>query len=90
MEHEILDVVDGFDNIIGTIDREDYDQLLAQPDRFIRAADLLIMNEEGKLWVPIRTADKRIAPNGYDYGAGGHVESGEDYLSTIIRESWPN
>lgn len=87
MQPEILDVVDGFDRIVGTIDRAEYASLFEQPDRYIRAAEMFIMNHQGELWTPIRTAAKKIAPNGYDYSSAGHVEHGEDYLMTIIRET---
>jgi isopentenyl-diphosphate delta-isomerase len=45
------------------------------------------VNSQGKIWVPIRTADKVIAPNGYDFSVGGHVESGDDYMHTLISEA---
>lgn len=87
MDDEILDVVDGFDRVIGTMNRKDYDKWVQTKTGFIRAANMFVMNDEGKLWTPVRTANKTIAPNGYDFGAAGHVESGEDYLGTIIRET---
>jgi len=87
MDDELLDLVDGHDRVIGTINRKDYKQLLQNDDKFIRASNLFILNDDGKLWTPIRTAHKTIAPNGYDYGAGGHVASGDDYLETIIKEA---
>lgn len=86
VDDEILDVVDGFDRVIGTVNRKDYNQFLRDDSGFIRASELFIVNDEGKLWVPVRTAHKTIAPNGYDYSAAGHVGSGDDYLETIIRE----
>ena len=87
MDDEILDIVDGHDNVIGKLNRKDYKQLLANQSGFIRVSELFIINDEGKVWVPIRTANKTIAPNGYDYSSAGHVESGEGYLETIIREA---
>jgi 8-oxo-dGTP pyrophosphatase MutT (NUDIX family) len=87
LDDELLDVVDGFDRVIGTVNRKDYAQFLNDRKGFIRAAELFILTDQGKLWVPVRTADKTIAPNGYDYAAGGHVESGDDYLTTILRET---
>lgn len=87
MENEVLDIVDKDDLVIGTIDRKDYLRLIDDSLGYIRASELFIMNGEGKLWIPIRTASKIIAPNGYDYSAAGHVESGDSYLNTIIRET---
>ena len=87
MDDELLDLVDGHDTVIGTINRKDYVTLMQDRLGYIRASELFIVNDEGKIWTPIRTADKTIAPNGYDYSAAGHVESGGDYLETIIRET---
>jgi isopentenyldiphosphate isomerase len=87
MDDEILDVVDGFDEVIGTVNRKDYDTWVNQKQGYIRAAELFIVNDKDEVWVPVRTADKRIAPNGYDFSAAGHVESGDDYLKTMIRET---
>lgn len=87
MDDELLDLVDKDDTVIGTINRMDYDRLVSDDLGYIRAADLFILNSKGQIYAPIRTSNKTIAPNGYDYSAGGHVESGDDYLPTIIRES---
>jgi isopentenyldiphosphate isomerase len=87
MDIEILDVVDGHDRVIGTVNRKDYKQFMQDNRGYLRAAELFFMNDEGKIWVPVRTADKTIAPNGYDYSAAGHVVTGEDYLDTAIRET---
>jgi len=86
MDDELLDLVDRNDTVIGTINRKDYSRLVAEKLGYIRAADLFIVNAKGEIYTPVRTAHKTIAPNGFDYSAGGHVGSGEDYLQTIIRE----
>ncbi len=88
MDDEILDLVDENDSVVGTINRKNYSELLEQNLGYIRASELFILNDEGKLWIPIRTATKKIAPNGYDYSAAGHVEAGDTYLETIIRETY--
>jgi len=87
MDDELLDLVDGNDNVIGTINRKDYQRLVDNKLGYIRASELFIVNDEGRIWIPVRTATKTIAPNGYDCSAAGHVESKDDYLSTIIREA---
>jgi len=87
MDDELLDLVNDKDNIIGTINRKNYKDLVSQNLGYIRASELFIINDKDEVWVPIRTASKTIAPNGYDYSAAGHVASGEDYVSTIIRET---
>lgn len=87
MDDEILDVVNGHDEVIGTVNRKDYETFKKSKQGYIRASDMFIMNDKGELWTPIRTADKTIAPNGYDYGVAGHVASGETYMDTVIREA---
>jgi isopentenyldiphosphate isomerase len=83
-EDEVLDLVDEKDHVIGTIARS---QINDMKTGYIRAAELLIQNDEGKLWIPRRQMHKRIAPGGLDFSMGGHVSSAEDYKQTLVRET---
>jgi 8-oxo-dGTP pyrophosphatase MutT (NUDIX family) len=85
-DKETLDLVDDKDEVIGTIDRAEYDRMVAQNLGYIRSVELLIRNSKGKYWIPTRTADKKIAPNGLDYSMGGHVDAGEEYIEAALRE----
>lgn len=87
MDDELLDLVDEHDNVIGSINRMDYNRLVSERLGYIRSADLFIMNSLGQIYTPTRTATKTISPNGLDYSVGGHVGAGEDYMSTILREA---
>ena len=87
MNDEILDLVNKFDQVIGTIKRSQLNEVKQKNLGYFRASDLFIINNDGKLWIPTRTATKKIAPNAYDFSAAGHVSAGEDYLETIIRET---
>lgn len=87
LEDELLDLVDDKDQVIGTILRSEYQNMVDQKLGYIRAVDMFIVNSEGKLWIPKRTANKRIAPNGLDYSVGGHVDSGETYMQALVRET---
>ena len=82
---ELLDLVDKNDNVIGTIWRSKSNSLSETKAGFIRAATALIQNDKGDLWIPRRTADKRIAPNGLDSSMQEHIGSGESYLEATIR-----
>lgn len=84
---EILDLVNAKDQVIGTIPRSEFYRLEDESLGYIRAAELFIINQRGQLWIPTRTANKTIAPNGLDYSMGGHVSSGEDYLTSALRET---
>ncbi len=83
-DDEILDLVDENDQVIGTILRSD--TIGGRHEGFLRAAELLIINNKGELWIPRRQMHKRIAPGGLDFSAAGHVSSGDDYERTLTKE----
>lgn len=80
---EILDLVDENDQVIKTLSR---DEIYANNLKYVRVVELFIRNKKGKLWIPIRGLHKRIAPGGFDTGAGGHVEHGESYEDALKKE----
>ena len=84
-DDELLDLVDNKDTVIGTIWRSDSNKLNETKRGYIRAATALIQNDKGELWIPKRTANKKIAPNGLDSSMQEHVESGETYIEATIR-----
>jgi len=86
-DDEVLDLVDKNDKVIGTILRTQKIKLAGQRVGYLRAAEILICNKYGQLWIPRRSKKKAIAPGGLDYSASGHVASGESYLQTAIRET---
>mgnify|MGYP001260875118 CR=1 FL=1 len=84
MPEEILDLVNEQDEVIGCMPRREiYERGLKN----FRVVHGFLVNSEGKLWIPRRTAKKKIAPNGLDYSVAGHVESGETYEQSFIRET---
>lgn len=85
-EDELLDLVNKNDEIIGTIWRSEYNRLESEDLGYIRAVEMFIVNDKKELWIPKRTAHKKIAPNGLDFSVGGHVSSGESYLEAILKE----
>lgn len=86
MEEELLDIVNSNDAVIGTILRSQYYNLEVSERGNIRCAEMLIQNDQGKLWIPKRTAFKRLAPSALDYSMGGHVSAGETYIESALRE----
>src|SRR3972149_7983318 len=80
---EILDIVDNQDNVIGTLPRSAVYQKNIKNFRVINA---FIINSKGELWIPRRTANKRLCPLALDVSVGGHVESGETYEKAFARE----
>ncbi len=86
-EDELLDLVDMNDEIVQSITRGQYYADQTNYDGLnLRAADLLIQNDKGELWIPRRTMDRKIAPGGLDYSCGGHIGSGETYVEGLLRE----
>lgn len=84
---EILDLVDNEDNVIGTINRDTFQDSLeaGKPLGNIRVTDGFLQNSRGQLWIPRRTANKRLAPNGLDFSVGEHVQASETYQQAILR-----
>jgi len=81
---EVLDLVDAADRVMGQIRRGEF-YAAKTPPGFIRVSEAFIINSKGQLWIPRRTADKTVAPNGLDYSAAEHVQSGETYMQAMIR-----
>ena len=85
-DEEILDLVDDNDQVIGQIKRGDMRTLTPDGGRYVRAADIFIMRSDGKVWVPVRSLHKTLAPGGLDFSVGGHVTTGDSYETTALRE----
>ncbi|HLC62782.1 MAG TPA: NUDIX domain-containing protein [Candidatus Nanoarchaeia archaeon] len=83
MEDEYLDLVDENDKIIGRKERSEVYKLNLSNFRVVNA---FIRNKKGLIWVPRRSASKRIFPLCLDMSMGGHVSSGETYLQAFKRE----
>lgn len=84
MSEEILDLVDEHDQVIGQLSRREVHE---KGLHNFRAAHGLVVNKEGKIWIPRRTATKKLHPNALDYSVAGHVEAGETYEASFIRET---
>ncbi len=81
---EILDLVNESNEVIGQLSRN---EIYARGLSNFRVINAFIVNDAGKLWIPRRTATKRMFPLCLDTGVGGHVESGEDYEYSFRRET---
>lgn len=83
-DDELLDLVDEYDNVIGTQPRS-ATMVHRQPN--FRVINAFIRNSRGELWIPRRTAGKRIFPLCLDVSVGGHVGAGEPYELAFERET---
>jgi isopentenyl-diphosphate delta-isomerase len=81
---EILDEVDENDTVIGQKPRSFFQSNRIWNYRVINA---FIVNNKGELWIPRRSANKRIFPLCLDMSVGGHVETGESYDDAFRRET---
>ena len=81
---EWLDLVDAEDRVIGKRLRSD---IYAEGSHNYRVINAFIVNAHGELWIPRRTAEKKICPSCLDMSVGGHVESGEGYDDALRRET---
>ena len=80
---ELLDLVDQQDKIIGQkLRSEIYDKKLTN----FRVVNAFIQNDDGDLWIPRRSKDKRVFPLCLDASMGGHVAAGETYEEAFNRE----
>lgn len=80
---EMLDLVTAEDEIIKTLSR---DEIYANDMKYVRVVEVFIKNSRGELWIPVRASHKKIAPNGFDIGVGGHVEHGETFREALQKE----
>jgi isopentenyl-diphosphate delta-isomerase len=80
---EILDLVDQNDQVIGSLERS---KVYAAGITNFRAINAFIVNDLGQLWVPRRTAYKKVCPLHLDFSVSGHVSSGETYDQAFQRE----
>lgn len=83
MQDEYLDLVNEKDEVIGKKWRS---EVYAEGLSNFRVINCFLVNSEGKLWIPRRTAAKRLFPSCLDVSMGGHVESGEAYDQSFKRE----
>ncbi len=80
---ELLDLVDLNDVVIDKMWRSEVHKRKLSNFRVINA---FLKNGKGEIWIPLRTASKKLFPLHLDVSVGGHVSSGEDYETSFIRE----
>lgn len=81
-DNEILEIVDADDNVLGTATRAE----IHRKNLIHRAVHLFVFNSHGDVYVQRRSASKDRHPRKLDSSAAGHVDPGESYERTAIRE----
>ena len=79
---ELVDEVDGEDQVIRTITRRE----MRQRRCLHRAVYIAVSDPVGRIWVQRRSPFKDYCPGMLDACAGGVVSSGEDYDRAAVRE----
>jgi isopentenyldiphosphate isomerase len=82
MNTELLSVVDENDCIIDTCARH----IIHATGLRHRAVHILVFNEQGQLFLQKRSMKKDLNGGLWDTSAAGHVDAGEDYDSSAVRE----
>src|SRR5215475_9926997 len=82
MAEEIFDVVNEKDEVIGKRPRSEVHRL----GLMHRATHVLVFNKRGQVFLQKRSMKKDRQPGVWDSSASGHVDSGEDYDTCVVRE----
>jgi isopentenyl-diphosphate Delta-isomerase len=81
-DNEILEIVDFDDKVIGTATRGE----IHRRGFFHRAVHIFVCNPVGRVYIQRRSDSKDRHPGKLDSSAAGHVDPGETYEQTAIRE----
>jgi isopentenyl-diphosphate Delta-isomerase len=81
-DSEILEIVDSHDTVIGTGTRGEIHRM----GFFHRAVHMFVFNPAGQVYIQRRARSKDRHPGKLDSSAAGHVDPGETYEETAIRE----
>lgn len=82
MAEEIFDVVNERDEVVGKQTRNEVHRL----GLMHRATHVLVFNKRGQIFLQKRSMKKDRQPGLWDSSASGHVDSGEDYDTCVVRE----
>src|SRR5215831_10057483 len=82
MVEEIFDVVNERDEVIDRRTRSEVHRL----GLMHRAVHVLVFNSRGQIFLQKRSMKKDRQPGLWDSSASGHVDSGEEYDTTAVRE----
>lgn len=82
MTEEIFDIVNERDEVIGRKPRSKVHAL----GLLHRAVHVLVFNARGEIFLQKRSMKKDRQPGVWDSSCSGHVDSGEDYDQTAVRE----
>lgn len=79
---ELFDVVNEHDIVVSQAPRREVHRL----GLLHRAIHVLVYNSAGQLYLQKRSMTKDTYPGAWDSSCSGHVDAGEDYDATTVRE----
>lgn len=79
---EIFDVVDENNQVIGQAPRGE----VHARGLLHRAVHIFVRNKHGEIWLQQRSHLKDVHPLAWDSSAAGHLDAGEDYATSAVRE----
>jgi isopentenyldiphosphate isomerase len=82
MKDELFDIVNARDEIVGRAPRGE----VHARGLWHRAVHVLIFNAAGQVFLQKRSMRKDTAPGCWDSSCSGHVDAGEDYDASAVRE----
>jgi isopentenyldiphosphate isomerase len=82
-DNRILNIINEDDNIIGEATRED----IHAKGLLHREANVWLYNSSGEIFFQMRAKDKDTFPGLLNASIGGHVEMGDSYENTAIKEA---
>ena len=82
MSEEIFDVVNERDEVIGQAPRKE----VHARGLWHRAIHVLVFNSRGEIFLQKRSLKKDIAAGKWDSSSSGHLDTGEDYDASAVRE----
>ena len=82
MSEEIFDIVNDRDEVIGQAPRKE----VHARGLWHRAVHVLVFNQRGEVFLQKRSMLKDTAKGKWDSSSSGHVDSGEEYDATAVRE----
>lgn len=80
---EYIEIINEEGNIIGLAPRS---EVHGNPLLMHRVVHVLVFNEKGEILLQKRSKNKDVALGKWDTSVGGHVNPGEDLISSAIRE----
>ena len=81
---EVFDVVDLKDRIIGQASRK----IVHEKKLIHRSIHILVFNSQNRLFLQKRSLEKDESPGLWDSSVSGHVDAGEGYNESALRELW--